>query len=263
MNRTELGFDASGSQSGVPAGLAFDPSTGLFGLVTTDAGLFYVQDDFKTVVSHGLVDSINGNDITTTVDATFVGPDTLVAMASNKTIYGAQRLDGQSPNEADVWKEYRETSGDLEPVFGVKGRPMLRTARAKKAYALSLAADQDSQEIFVVSVPHEGNPKIVVSKFAADNMLSSEGVLKAGNGADVDVSAYYPVGADFADGNLYLLSKMFNSVLTVDPVTFEVTAVHGLPEVGDPSDITVTEQGVFILARDGDTDVVYQLDGLN
>lgn len=174
MNRTELGFDASGSQSGVPAGLAFDPSTGLFGLVTTDAGLFYVQDDFKTVVSHGLVDAINGNDITTTVDATFLGPDTLVAMASNKTIYGAQRLDGQSPNEVDVWKEYRETSGDL-----------------------------------------------------------------------------------------YLLSKMFNSVLTIDPVTFEVTAVHGLPEVGDPSDLVVNDQGVFILARDGGTDVVYQLDGLN
>ncbi|XBH22203.1 hypothetical protein V5R04_02950 [Jonesiaceae bacterium BS-20] len=187
VERTELGFEASGTSGGTAAGLAFDPSTGLFGVVTTDAGLFYVEDDFSTVVSHGLVDAINGNDIETTVDAAFFGPNRLIAMASNKTIYGADRLDGGQANEADAWKEYRDTTGDLEPAFGVKGRPMLKTIRAKKAYALSLAADQETQSFYVVSVPHEGNPSVVVSKFAAGNMLSAEGILTAADDSETDV----------------------------------------------------------------------------
>lgn len=267
VDRTELGFDVSGMSGGGAAGIAYDESTGLFGFVSTDAGMFYVEDDLTTVVSRGLVDWVNGNDIDTTVDATFIGPNKLVAMASNKTIYGTERLIGQTVDEDEAWKEFRESSGDLEPLFGVKGRPMFQTARAKNAYALSIAGDTATESYYVVSVPHEGNADIIVSQFASDKLLSSEGILTASASAGLkpgaDVGQYYPVGADFRDGTLFVLSKAYNSLLAINPSTYEVTDVYGLPDVGDPSDVVVTPEGVYVLARDGQTDVVYQLEGLN
>ena len=259
--RTEIAFDVVGDGKGSAAGLAFDESTGLFGLVSTDGGLYYVEDDFSTVVSRGVIDRPNGSDISHTVDATFLGPDNLTAMAWNKTIYGAQRVDPSEVDEMEAWATFVETTDDLMPP--TPQRSLLFTARAKEAFSLSLAADPATESYYVVSVPNETQPEIIISQFASDNKLSREGILSVGEGVDLTeggaVGDFYPVGADFHDGNLYLLSKQFNSLLTVNSDTMEITDVQGLPEMGDFHDIVVSDEGIFVLARDGEQDVIYQI----
>lgn len=260
--RTEIAFDVVGDGKGNAAGLAFDESTGLFGVVSTDGGLYYVEDDFATVVSKGVIDRPNGSDISHTVDATFLGPDNLTAMAWNKTIYGAQRVDPSEVDEKDAWATFVETSDDLMP--SDPQRSLLFTARAKENYALSLAGDPATESYYVISVPNEEHPDIVISQFADDNKLSREGVLTAAEGVELadgrEVGEFYPVGADFRDGNLYLLSKEFNSLVTVDAESMEITDVQGLPEMGDFHDIVVSDGGMFVLSREDGTDVVYEIE---
>ena len=265
VKRTEIGFPVTGdSKKGNAAGLAYDAESGLFGLVSTDAGLYFVQDDFSTIVSHAVIDRPNGSDIGHTVDATFTAPGNLVAMAWNKTIYGAKQVDPADVDKDDAWVSFIETSDDM--VEAPKGRALLFTARAKKQFALSIAGDPATNSYYVVSVPHADEPKIVVSQFAADIKLSREAVLTAsatsGAAEDADLASYYPVGADFRDGNLYLLSKAYNSLLVVDAATLEISAVHALPAMGDFSDVVVTDKGIFVLAREDAKDVVYELNPL-
>lgn len=242
--RTEIGFPVSGSAGGTAAGIAYDEANRVFGLVSTDAGLYYVRDDFHTVVSSAALDQVNGNDIAHTVDATFLGPGKLLAMSANKTVYGTKRVPPGEVNGDEAWAEFRRSTGDLQGLFDLKERPRLFTARAKNAYALSIAADPATTSYYVVSVPHPGNSKIVISQFGSDHKLSREGVLgvadQVGLRPGADVADFYPVGADFRDGTLYLLSKAYNSLLLVDANTLRVTAVHGLPQIGDFSDVAVT-----------------------
>lgn len=264
-NRTEIGFPVTGvTKSGNAAGLAYDESTGLFGLVSTDAGLYYVEDDFSTIKSHAVIDRPNGSDIGHTVDATFLAPGNLVAMAWNKTIYGVQQTDPAEVDELESWSSFIETTDDL--VEAPAGRALLFTARARVQFALSIAGDPATESYYVISVPNEDEPKIVISQFASDNKLSREAVLTAdaatGLADDADLASYYPVGADFRDGKLYMLSKAYNSLMVVDAETLELTDVHALPEMGDFSDLAVTEDGIFVLAREDNTDVVYELGNL-
>lgn len=259
--RTEIGFDVVGDGKGSAAGLAYDESTGLFGLVSTDGGLYYVEDDFSTVVSRGVIDRPNGSDISHTVDATFLGPDNLTAMAWNKTIYGAQRVDPSEVDDLEAWATFVETTDDLMP--STPQRSLLFTARAKEAFSLSLAGDPATESYYVISVPNEEQPEVIVSQFASDNKLSRESILSVADGLDMAeggaVGDFYPVGADFHDGNLYLLSKEFNSLLTVDADNMEITGVQAMPEMGDFHDIVVSDEGIFVLSRDDGKDVVYRL----
>lgn len=265
VERTEIGFPVTGvTSSGNAAGIAYDSESELFGLVSTDAGLYFVEDDFSTIVSEAVLDRPNGSDIGHTVDATFLGPNNLVAMAWNKTIYGAEQVDPGEVDELESWKSFTSSTGDL--VEAPDGRALLFTARAREQFALGIAGDPATESYYVVSVPNEDNPQIVISQFADDHKLSREAVLGADPDAGLSdaeaLAEYYPVGADFHDGNLYILSKEFNSLLVVDADTLTIIDVHGLPEIGDASDLVVTDDVIHVLSREDGTDVVYELDSL-
>lgn len=266
VNETELGFEALGFMGdGNAGGIAYDEDTGLFGIVSNRGGLYYVEDDFETVQSSAIIDRVNGSNITYTTDATFFGPESLVAVAWNKTIYGTERVSTGEVDPDVAWKEFRETTDDLMPAFGSKNRPKLSTARAKSAFTLSIAFDRDTALYSVVSVPSPGSPDIVVTQFADDNYLERENVLQVSEGlaieADGDVADYYPVGADIRDGTMYLLSATHQSLLLIDMETVEITEVWEIPEIGDYHSIAVTEDGaIFVLSLDGDRDVVYEFE---
>ncbi len=263
---TKIGFPVTGVSGGLAAGLAYDDANDLFALASTDGGLYFVRSDFTTVVSSAKVDVVNGADITDTVDATFLGPNRLLAMAKNKTVYGVERMPADKVDKKAAWADLEESTGDLVGIFGVKDRPKLRTIRAKNAYSLSLAADPATESYYVASVPNEKNPQIVISQFASDNLLSREGVLaiddSVGTKQGADVSAYSPVGADVHSGHLYLLSVAYRSLLVVDPQTFKVTSVYGLPDLGNPTDLVVKGSTVYVLAHQNGQDVVHSLSGL-
>lgn len=260
---TEIGFDVVGDTGkGVAAGLAYDPATDQFGLVSSDAGLYFVKDDFKTIISKAITDRPNGSDITYTADAAFLAPGNLVGMAWNKTIYGAQQVDGAEFDADEAWVAFNEASDNMMPAPA--GRALLFTARAKHNYALSLAGDQQTNTAYVVSVPNEKQDQIVISQFADDHKLYREKILTAasslGANEDVNLGEFYPVGADFADGKLYVLSKAYNALMIIDAESLELTGLRALPEIGDFSDIAIKDDTAYVLSRVEGKDMVYELD---
>lgn len=264
LGTTELGFEATGLfDYGNAAGIAYDPDSGLFGIASSAGAVYYVEDDFSTVVSHAVFDRVNGYNVTYTTDATFFGPDSLVMTAWNKTVYGTDRVAPSEVDGAVEWKEFRETTGDLTPVFGSKNRHRLYTARAKSAFTSSLAMDHQTGLYSVVNVPSQRVPDVVVSQFAEDHRLSREDVLGVADGVtlreDAQLGDYYPIGADIVDGTMYLLSRTYQTLLTVDMASIEVTGAWALPELGDYHGIAVTEDAVVILSHDDGRDLVHRV----
>lgn len=260
---TEIGFDVVGNTGkGVAAGLAYDPATDQFGLVSSDAGLYFVKDDFKTIVSKAIIDRPNGSDITYTADAAFLAPGNLVGMAWNKTIYGAKQVEPSEVDADAAWVAFDEATDDV--MEAPEGRALLFTARAKHNYALSLAGDQDTDTAYVISVPNEKQDQIVISQFAADHKLYREKILTAasslGASEDVNLGDFYPVGADFVDGKLYVLSKAYNALMIIDTENLELVGLRALPDIGDFSDIAIKDDTAYVLSRVDGKDTVYQLD---
>lgn len=69
----------------------------------------------------------------------------------------------------------------------------------------------------------------------------------------------YPVGADLHDGLLYVLSKERNSLLTIDMADLSVKEIRNLPELGDVRDVAISGKGAFVLAHDGDRDLIHEI----
>lgn len=263
LGSMELGFDAVGPFGGQAGGIAYDESSGLFGIVSTGGGFYYVEDDFSTVVSHAVFDTVNGYNVAITTDAMFIGPEQLVATAWNKTVYGTVRVGPGEVDEFTDWKEYRDSSGDLEPIFGSKIRHRLQTVQAKYAYTLAAAMDQDSGLYSLVSVPWENSDKIVISQFGEDNFLQRENVLAVGEGVEIsdeaDLTSYYPVGAEIVDGQMYLLSATHQTLLVVDMETVTVTDALELPDIGDYHDLAAAEGSLWVLSDVDGVDTVFEL----
>lgn len=259
LGQTELGFDAVGPFDGRAGGIAYDQETGVFGIVSTGGGVYFVEDDFSTVQSSAIIDTVNGYNISITTDAMFVGPEQLAGMAWNKTIYGAERVGHGEFDEFLQWKEYRETTGDLAPLFGSKNNLPLQTVRGTAAYTLSAAMDHDSGLYSVVTVPSPQVPEIVITQFGPDNLLARENVLTSATDAELDLSGYYPVGAEIVDGTMYLLSKTYQSLLVIDMEDVTVTATYELPELGDYHGIAAADGSLFILSDLDGTDTVFEV----
>ena len=264
LDSTELGFEASGYWGeGNAAGIAYDRDSGLFGIASSSGGVYYVENDFQTVVSSAIFDRVNGYDVKYTTDATFFGPESLVMTAWNKTVYGTVRMEPSEVDETVEWKEFRDTTGDLMPVFGSKNRHRLYTARAKSAFTSSLAMDHESGLYSVVNVPSPQVPNIVVSQFASDHRLSREDVLSVAGGIslqdDADIHEYYPIAADIVDGRMYLLSRTYRTLLIVDMENVEVTGAYAVPELGDYHGLAITDDALYVLSHDEGRDYVHQL----
>ncbi|MGC3953210.1 MAG: disulfide bond formation protein B [Propionicimonas sp.] len=259
VKSTPLGFAAVGPFGGQAGGIAYDPANQLFGISSTGGGLYFVEDDFKTVRSSAVIDTVNGNNARETVEAMFLGPNQLVGVAWNKTLYGVERVEPGSVDEFTQWKEFRSTTGDLRPLWGSKIRQMLQTIRAKSAYTLSAAFDSGTGQYSVVSVPSPQMKGVVISQFGPDHLLAREGFLKAATDADLDLSGYYPVGATIVDGTMYLLSKTYQSLLVVDLETLTVDRAFELPDLGDYHGIAAAGDSLFILSDVAGTDTVTEV----
>src|SRR5699024_106351 len=96
-----------------------------------------------------------------------------------------------------------------------------------------------------------------------DHGLSKEDVLTAAPHvnlrADTQISDYYPVGSDIADGNMYVLSRTYQTLLVVDMDTVSVTEAWQLPDIDDYHGIAIAEDSMFILSHADGKDVVHEV----
>ncbi|MGP1579467.1 MAG: disulfide bond formation protein B [Wolinella sp.] len=260
----DLPFPVVGTfHKGNAAGIAYDKESGEFGFVSTDGGLYFVDEALEKVTGRVILDRPNGNDIRLSTDATFLGKDQLVGVAFNKIMYGVKRVDSAKVNSKLEWKSFRETSGGIMPLFG-EDRPYLTTMRAREAFVLSIAKDPASSYVYMLSIPnHRSKRTILIKHDTTDNLLSEESILKPSDKLTLkekrNIDEFYITSADIRDGKLFALSKQFNSLLQIDLASKTLEVVYPLPDMGDAHGLAIRDDSLFVLSRIEGKDRVYEL----
>lgn len=263
-SQKEIPFSVVGTfGKGSAGGIAYDSANNEFVLVSTDAGIYFTDENFN-VKSKAILDKPNGNDIKITTDATMLGAGQAMAVAFNKVIYGVKRVANNEVDDKLSWRTFREVEGDLMPLFD-GNRPYMLTMRARKSFTLSAAKDPSSQYLYMASVANPKNPNIIIMKFdITDKLLSEEYILKASPNlelkSDRKIGEYYITSIDIANDKMLALSKNFNSLLVIDLKTKEVVDVYPLPDIGDPNGIAIKGDSIFVLSRVEGKDKVFEIE---
>ena len=252
---------------GVTTGIAFNETLNRFGFVTSNAGFYWTDVNFKTVTDHAVLDYPNGNDLVKTTDAVFAG-EKLIGLAYNKTIYAAELKSTDSIDPWMQWRIFREATPNVAPVWGVN-RPWLSSSRAHLSYVTAAAYDRTADELHLIAVPNNYNPNSILLTFDMKDMtVVSERNLRPAEGAanqtQEQLSAYYITGAVLWKGKLIAVSKNHHSLLVINPDTAKIEKAIALPnELHDPHSLTVANGRFFVLDRIDDLDVVREFEMLS
>lgn len=258
-----LPFAPKGARGlGSVTGIAYNGKLNKFAFVTSNAGVYYTDSDFKKMTDYAIFDYANGNDLVSSVDTTFMG-DKLVNMAYNKTIY-ANEL--KSPEKIDKWMQwriFREASASVAPVWGVN-RPWLSTARAHLCFVGSETYDDASNTLYSVTVPNKFNKNSILLAFdMADKQVVSERNITAAKNLAVKPDSkldYYITGAVMHNGKLLALSINHRSLLVIDPAKAEIEKVYGLPaNLSAPRSLAIKGNSLFTLDHENGKDVVKEI----
>ena len=266
-SKKPLAFKATGIfGQGNAGGLAYDAASDEFAVVSTAAGVYFLDGSLENITHRAILDKPNGYDIRYSVDSTFADGK-LITTAFNKTLWAVEKAPQGEIDKFKEWNTFRESSGGLKTSW-YRDRPVVLTVRAKKAYVLSIASDPASEFMYMFSVPNEVSKKVVVIKVDKnDQTLSAESVLKAGAGLELkdgrDLNDYYITGADVKNGKILALSKNYNTLLVVDAETMRAVDAYELPAIGDMHAIAIKGESLFILSVEGGQDVVYELESPN
>ncbi len=156
--------------------------------------------------------------------------DTLAVLATNKS-YVLLRPD-PAADAGREWRHFRETSGGITELR----RSRFATVRARQMYVLSLAYDAEARELITVAVPSPRHQRLVVSRFARDDMtLASEFLPRLGpelalRGDDRSLAEYVVTGAVVVDGLLYAISAAYSTLFVID--LDEKSVVGGVRRAG-------------------------------
>lgn len=261
--KKELPFKATGLfDKGNAAGIAYNTNKKEFAITSTEAGIYFLDENLEKVTDSAVLDKPNGYDIRYSTDSTFIG-DMVVTTAFNKTLWAVEKAPKESIDAFKEWNTFRKTTGGLQTSW-YRDRPVVLTIRAKKAYVLSIANDKDSDYLYMFSVPNNVSKKVVVIRVDKnDQTLSAESILKADNSLKLKenrtLNDYYIVGADVKDGKILALSKNYNTLLVVDSTNMKAIDGYKMPNIGDAHSLTIKDGSLFILSRENNTDVVYEV----
>lgn len=263
-SKKELTFTPTGIfNQGNAASIAYNATKDEFAVVSTAAGVYYLDTNLQNVTDQAILDKPNGYDIRYSVDSTFIG-DMLVTTAFNKTLWAVEKADKDSIDKFKEWNTFRSTTGGIKTSW-YRDRPVVLTVRAKKAYVLSLANDENSEFMYMFSVPNEVSKKVVVIRVDKnDQTLSGESILKADESLkiknDRDLSDYYITGAVAKDGKILALSKNYNTLLVIDANSMKAIDAYEMPDIADAHSMTLKGNSLFILSRENDKDMVFELE---
>lgn len=136
-----------------------------------------------------------------------------------------------NPKADDVkgWANFTDGRDQVEAVEGF-GRHRWSTERSARSFIH--AAASDGKYVYMATVPDQFNhKKLIISKaLLKDWMLSGEFEPVADLKDGRSLGELYVTGMTWDDGLLYLVSKNYNVLFTVDPATESVKDVWSLPE---------------------------------
>ncbi len=224
--------------------------------VTDRWGVYVLDSTLARVLHHAVLDPGFSVDLSPLAGATYLGPDTLAVMSTNKSYVLLQPI--AHADEALEWRHFLASDATLAELT----RSRFATVRAHQMYSLALAYDSAARELITIGVPSPRHAQLVVSRFdRGDLILSSEflplpgpGLLPSGRGRGLQ--EYVVTGAAVADGKLYAVSAAYSTLLVIDLATRTVTAAYALPGISRPVGLAVRGPQLLVAQADGRVAVV-------
>ena len=231
-------------------GLARDPATGRYLAVTDGFGVYLLDSSLARIEQQVELDDQYSIALTPLAGAAFMG-DTLAVLATNKS-YVLLRPD-PAADAGREWRHFRRTTGGITEL----GRSRFATVRARQMYVLSLAYDDQARELIAVAVPSPRHQRLVVSRFARDDMtLTSEFLPALGpglavRGDDRSLAEYVVTGAAVVDGLLYAISAAYSTLLVIDLDQRAVIAAYAVPGLEQPVGLAARGAELQVSQADG------------
>jgi disulfide bond formation protein DsbB len=237
--------------------LAYDGGTDRF-LLTTENGVYIVDGTLEHVLRSAVVDPGFSVDLGTFAGAAFIDSRTVMALGENKSFVILREND-----KADASKNFRfflESADRFDEVT----RSRLATMRAKMMYVMSLAFDPASKSFYTVSVPNQQMKRLVISRFAQQDLTLSEEYSptlapESGLGFSGDkrtLGEYFVTGATISGDRMYVISAAYSTLLCLDPAKHSVVTAHVVPDLEFPTGIASKGDELYIITRSGALTVV-------
>ncbi len=232
--------------------LAYDGGTDRF-LLTTEHGVYIVDGALEHVLRSTVVDPGFSVDLGTFAGAAFIDSRTVMALGENKSFVILRESD-----KADAAKNFRfflESADRFDEVT----RSRLATMRAKMMYVMSLAFDPGSKSFYTVSVPNQQTRRLVISRFAQQDLTLSEEYSPtlapdSGLGFSGDkrtLGEYFVTGATIAGDRMYAISAAYSTLLCLDLAKHSVVTAHVVPGLEYPTGIASKGDELYIITRSG------------
>lgn len=265
LSTMTLPFNAYGIfKEGNAAGISFNPEMNEFAIVNNRGGIWFTNDKLNKIQTHAVLDLVNGLDTKWLADCSFIG-DKLFITAWNKNIMAVEKKPKAQTHKEKYWDWtlFRETDGDLKMTWGWE-RWFILTDRARKAYVTALAAAPDKTGYYMISIPNRIAKKLVIMKVdAVDHKLSEEAYLRVDPQLlkeDRNINNYYVTGMVSHNNALLAYSIQYNTLLVINPETKTVVDAYSMPEgLKSPHSMTIKGDKIFMLGRDNNKDLVYEL----
>lgn len=244
------------SLDGAPTDLAYDVTTDRF-LITTNAGIYLADAALSQLKGHTIIDIGFSVDLGRFAGAAFLDKGELIAVGENKSYVVLKP--NEKANADSNFRYFLESRGQFDEVT----RSRFGTVRARMLYIMSAAYDGTSNSIYTITVPSNFVKRMVVSRFDRKDMLLSEEFVPslAGNaglalGEDRSLGEYMITGAAVADGQLFAISAVHSTLLTLDLATHRIVAAHVVPGLRNPIGLAVRGGDLYILGADRTVTVV-------
>jgi disulfide bond formation protein DsbB len=240
--------------------LARDSATSRFLAVTDRYAVYLLDSTLANVEARVVLDPGFAIDLSPLAGAAFVG-DTLALLSTNKS-YVLLRPDPRADADRE-WRNFLETDGGVTELR----RSRFATVRARQMYVLSLAYDREADELITVAVPSPRHRRLVVSRFARDDLtLASEFLPRLGagltpSGPDRSLAEYVVTGAAVAEGLLYAISAAYSTLLVIDLETKTVSAAYAAAGIERPVGLAVRGGELLVAQADGRVAVIGRLGG--
>lgn len=235
---------------GTPTGLAYDATSDRFA-ITTQQGVYFVNSSFDQVVRYTIIDPAYSVDVGRLAGVDFLEPGTVMVMGENKSYVILREND-----RADARANFRFFLESFDR-FDEVSRSRFSTVRSRMMYAMSVAADPATGDVYSVSVPNARTKRLVVSRFdGRDLTLSEEFVPRVATGLAANLvenrslDELYVTGTTFAAGRLLALSAAYNTLLSIDVSAHTVTGAWSVPGLQRPTGIAARGDDLYVIGED-------------
>ncbi|WP_104625637.1 disulfide bond formation protein B [Helicobacter felis] len=222
---------------------------------TQKEGFYVVDKDLKTILTHFVLDKYYSATVENFVGVNMVG-NVIRVMGQNKSSADVR----YNPKTGDNFAQFVQGARQFEEL----GRNRLRTSRASTSYVLS--ARSDGTYTYMLSVPNARYKNLIlISMLDQDLGLNSERIVQATTNTPLKeqrhLGEFYITGLALYQGKLLALSKAFNTLLVIDPVSAQVLDAYGLPsQISNPSALALVEDALIVVGYEKGQNIFYRID---